>query len=56
MIICYTIPETWHVTGVIVLFHFELFFALLQPKKLKFLKKEKNTWRYHHFTHVYQNL
>ena len=26
MIICYTVPEIWHVTGAIVIFHFGLFF------------------------------
>ena len=30
MIIYYTVPEIWHVTDVII-FHFELFFALLAP-------------------------
>ena len=29
MIIGYTVPEIWHVTDVIVIFHFGLFFALL---------------------------
>ena len=29
MIIWYTVPEIWCVTDVIVIFHFELFFALL---------------------------
>ena len=29
MIICYTVPEIWHMTDVIVIFHFGLFFALL---------------------------
>ena len=29
MIIWYTVPEIWHVTDVIVTFHFGLFFALL---------------------------
>ena len=62
MIICYTVPETWCVTGVIVIFHFGLFFALLPPnfpQKRKFQKKKnkkkmnKNTWRHHHFTEVY---
>ena len=38
--------------------HFGPFFALLPPSlttwKIKiFLKKEKTTWRYDHFTHVY---
>ena len=42
MIACYTVPEMWHVTGVIVMFHFGLFFALLL--------------RYHHFPHAYQKL
>ena len=28
MIICYTVPEIWHVMDVIVIFHFGLFFAL----------------------------
>ena len=40
-----------------VIFHFELFFALLPPnlpKKSKFKKNEKNTWRHHHFTQVYK--
>ena len=29
MIICYTVPEIWHVTDGIVISHFGLFFALL---------------------------
>ena len=36
--------------------HSGLFFALLRPygpRKLKFWKNEKNTWRYYHFTNVY---
>ena len=44
MIICYTVPEIWHVTDVIVIFHFGLFFALLPPltaQKIKILKKMK---------------
>ena len=31
MIIGYTVPEVWHVTDVIVIFHFGLFFVLLPP-------------------------
>ena len=31
VIICYTVPEIWCLTDVIVIFHFELFFALLSP-------------------------
>ena len=62
MIICYTVREIWHVTHVIVIFHFGLFFALLPPNSLKNQikkkkkKKEKNFWRYHHFTPVYHKL
>ena len=29
MTICYTVPEIWHMTDAIVIFHFGLFFALL---------------------------
>ena len=58
MIISYTVPEIWYVTHVIVIFHFVLFFALLQPKNqnFKISKKKKITWRYHYFTHVYHKL
>ena len=35
MIICHAVPEIWHVTYVIVIFHLGLIFALLQPKKSK---------------------
>ena len=31
MIICYTIPEVWHVADVIVIFNLWLFFTLLPP-------------------------
>ena len=31
MIICFTVPEIWRVTDVIVIFHFGLFSALLAP-------------------------
>ena len=51
MIICYTVRKIWCMTDVII-FHFELFFALLplwQPEKSEFKKNEKNIWRYHHF-------
>ena len=41
MITCYTVPEIWHMTDVIVIFHFRLFFALLPPKKSKFQKMKK---------------
>ena len=55
IIICYTVPEIWHVTDVII-FHFGLFFNLLpanSPNK-KNSQKWKSYWRYHHFTLVYQ--
>ena len=35
MIICYTVPEMWHVTHVIFIFHFGLFFALVPPNSAK---------------------
>ena len=64
MIIWYTVPEIWCVMHAIVIFHFGLFFAFLPWKmkiclknfleKRKFQKTEKNAWRYHHFTQVYQ--
>ena len=44
MIICYTVPEIWHVTDVILIFHIGLFFAPLltsPPKKSKFQKNKK---------------
>ena len=57
MIICYTVPEIWHVTDVIVIFHFGLFFALLppnSPKNENFKKNENHGWICHHFTQVHQ--
>ena len=57
MIICYTVPDIWCVTEVII-FHFGPFFALFYPpysSKIQNSKKnENNTWKYHHFTQVYQ--
>ena len=47
MIICYTLPEVWRVTDVMVIFHCGLFFAP-QPEKWKYknkMKKKKNTTR-----------
>ena len=44
MIICYTVPEIWHVTDVIFIFYFGLFFALLppnSPRNQNFKKLEK---------------
>ena len=58
MIICYTVPEIWHIIDVIFIFHFGLCFALLplqQPKKSKFKKMIKKAWIYHHFTLLHQN-
>ena len=31
MIIYYTVPEIWHLTDVIVIFHIGQFFAILPP-------------------------
>ena len=59
MIICYTVPEIWHVTDVIIIFNFRPFFAILPTNspQIKISKNwKKNTWRYHLFTHVYQKL
>ena len=57
MIICYTVPEIWHMVDVIVTYNFGLFFAFLPPKqpekrKLKKKKKRKKALRYHHLTQV----
>ena len=44
MIICYTVLEIWHMTDVIFIFDFGLFFALLPPmatQKSKFKRKLK---------------
>ena len=41
MIICYTVPEIWHMTDVIIIFHFGLFFALLPPNSPKNQNFEK---------------
>ena len=48
-------PKTWRVTDVTFIFHF-CPFAPLMAQKIKILKDEKNSWRYHHFTHAYQKL
>ena len=42
MIISYTVPEIWHVTYVIVIFYFGLFFPLLPPNSKKKRKFQKN--------------
>ena len=55
--ICYPVPEIWHMLDVIVIFHFGQCLALLPQltaQKMKISKQWKNTWRYHHFTQVYQ--
>ena len=60
MIICYTVPEIWCVTDVIVVFHLGQYFVVLPPfltaQKIKISKKKrkkKSTWRYHNFTQLY---
>ena len=35
MIICYNVPEIWHLRNVITIFHFGPFFALLHPNSPK---------------------
>ena len=63
MIICITVPKIWHVTHVIVIFHFELFFALLPPspnspknKKLKKFKKIQDIIILHRYTKNYDSM
>ena len=65
MIICYAVPEIWHMTHVILIFHFGLFLPFyplppppppLTAQKIKISKNERKAWRYHHFTQVYQIL
>ena len=66
MIKCFTVPEIWRVTDVIVIFHFGLFFPSPSPPSPpppshnrlnnENFKKRKNTWRYYHFTKLYQKL
>ena len=41
MITCYTVLEIWHVTDVIVVFHFGQFLALLPLKQQKKCLKKK---------------
>ena len=43
LIICYTVPEIWCMTDVIVMFHFGLFFALLPSNSPKNKKMKKKT-------------
>ena len=55
MIICSTFPEIWRVTDVIVIFHFEQFFALTAQKIENLKKKNENKGeRSEHFSKVYQ--
>ena len=44
MIVGYIVPEIWHVMDVIVIYHFELFFALYPPNspKNENIKEMKN--------------
>ena len=46
MIMCYNVPEIWHVTDIIVTFHFELFLPFYppnSPKNQNFLKMKLTT-------------
>ena len=58
LIICYTVPEIWHVMDVIVVSFLANFlpfsFYPTSSQTNHNLKKMKNTWRYHHLTQVYQ--
>ena len=54
LIIWCMVPEIWSAIDIIFCYS-GLFFALLPlywPRKSKFWKNEKNTWRYYHFTNV----
>ena len=42
ILICYTVHEIWHVTHVIIIFNFGLFFALLPPLQTKIKISKKN--------------
>ena len=55
-IIWYIVPKIWSATDRIFS-HVAPFFALYPTNntKIKILRKWKNTWKYHHFTHVYLN-
>ena len=48
MIICYNVPEIWHVTDVIFIFHFELFLPFYIPNRVGIKKKilvhQKKNW------------
>ena len=41
MIICYTVPEIWHLTDVIVIFYFGLFITLSAPNSPKNQNRKK---------------
>ena len=43
MIICCTVPEIWHVTDVIVIFHLRLLFPFYLPNS----PKNQNKWKKH---------
>ena len=59
MTICYTVPEKWLMTDVILFVHFGLFFALLPPTAQK-IKIKKNlhmcTRNYDQMMYSYQNM
>ena len=47
----------WAIDVILIFFILGYFFALLppnNPKNQNLKEMKKNTWRYHHFTHVYQ--
>ena len=66
MIICYNVPEIRHMTDVIGIFNFELFFALLPPPPPSLppsnspenqnLTKKKKTPQDINILHMYQKL
>ena len=50
------VPEIWSSKDKIFLSSWAFFFCFYPPNTLKSenIKNEKTTWRYHHFTQVYQ--
>ena len=59
MIICCTVLEIWHMTDVVITFHFRPIFCSFTPltaQKFKILKKWKKSLVISSFTNVYQKL
>ena len=46
MILCYTVPEIWRLTDIIIIFHFGLFFTLLTPTSPLTAQKMKTSQKW----------